>query len=101
MPEPLLKVVNLKKRFGSLEVLKGVSFEIDRGETKVIIGPSGAGKSTLLRCINRLVEPDEGEIYFNGVNILSEDIDIKSVRSKIGFVFQHFNLFKHLSLIHI
>jgi len=99
VPEPLLKVVNLKKRFGSLEVLKGVSFEIYRGETKVIIGPSGAGKSTLLRCINRLVEPDEGEIYFNGVNILSEDIDIKSVRSKIGFVFQHFNLFKHLTAL--
>ena len=99
MPELLLRVVNLKKRFGKLEVLKGVSFEINKGETKVIIGPSGAGKSTLLRCINRLIEPDEGEIFFKGMNILSKDVDIRSVRSKIGFVFQHFNLFKHLTAL--
>ena len=99
MPEHLLKVMNLKKRFGKLEVLKGVSFEINKGETKVIIGPSGAGKSTLLRCINRLIEPDEGEIYFKGVNILSKDVDIRRVRSNIGFVFQHFNLFKHLTAL--
>lgn len=99
MPEHLLKVMNLKKRFGKLEVLKGVSFEINKGETKVIIGPSGAGKSTLLRCINRLIEPDKGEIYFKGVNILSKDVDIRRVRSNIGFVFQHFNLFKHLTAL--
>jgi len=99
MPEHLLEVRNLKKRFGKLEVLKGVSFTIDRGQTKVIIGPSGAGKSTLLRCINRLVEPDEGEIYFNGRNILEKGVDIRKVRAKIGFVFQHFNLFKHLTAL--
>ncbi len=99
MPEHLLEVRNLKKRFGNLEVLKGVNFTIDRGQTKVIIGPSGAGKSTLLRCINRLVEPDEGEIYFNGRNILEKGVDIRKVRAKIGFVFQHFNLFKHLTAL--
>ncbi len=99
MPEEVLKVVNLKKRFGDNEVIRGVNFSVNRGETKVVIGPSGAGKSTMLRCINRLVEPDEGKIYFNGVDIISKDVDIRKIRSKIGFVFQHFNLFKHLTAL--
>jgi len=97
--EEILKVVDLKKRFGNNEVLKGVSFSIGKGETKVVIGPSGAGKSTMLRCINRLVEPDGGKIYFKGDEITSKNVDIKKIRSRIGFVFQHFNLFKHLTAL--
>ncbi len=99
MPEEVLKVINLKKRYGKNEVIRGVSFSINRGETKVVIGPSGAGKSTMLRCLNRLVEPDGGKIYFNGIDITSKDVDIREIRSKIGFVFQHFNLFKHLTAL--
>lgn len=95
----VLIIRNLTKKFGEKSVLKGVSFEVEGGETKVIIGPSGAGKSTLLRCINRLVEPDGGEIIFNGNNILDKKVDIREVRAKIGFVFQHFNLFKHLTAV--
>ncbi len=99
MPEEVLKVVNLRKKFGENEVIKGVNFSVNRGETKVVIGPSGAGKSTMLRCINRLVEPDDGKVYFNGIDITSKDVDIRKIRSKIGFVFQHFNLFKHLTAL--
>jgi len=99
VPEEVLKIVNLKKKFGENEVIRGVNLTINRGETKVVIGPSGAGKSTMLRCINRLVEPDGGKIYFKGVDITSKDVDIKKIRSKIGFVFQHFNLFKHLTAL--
>jgi len=95
----VLIIKNLTKRFGEKLVLKGVSFDVRRGETKVIIGPSGAGKSTLLRCINRLIEPDSGEIIFDGMNILSKDVNIREVRARIGFVFQHFNLFKHLTAL--
>ncbi|ACS32595.1 amino acid ABC transporter ATP-binding protein [Thermococcus gammatolerans] len=95
----VLIIRNLTKRFGEKPVLKGISFEVERGETKVIIGPSGAGKSTLLRCINRLIEPDGGEIIFNGTNILERGVDIRKIRAKIGFVFQHFNLFKHLTAL--
>jgi len=95
----VLVVRNLTKKFGEKPVLRGVSFDVERGETKVIIGPSGAGKSTLLRCINRLIEPDSGEIIFNGENILERGVDIRKVRAKIGFVFQHFNLFKHLTAL--
>ncbi|EEB73407.1 amino acid ABC transporter ATP-binding protein [Thermococcus sp. AM4] len=95
----VLVIRNLTKRFGEKPVLKGISFEVERGETKVIIGPSGAGKSTLLRCINRLIEPDEGEIIFNGTNILDRNVDIRKIRARIGFVFQHFNLFKHLTAL--
>ena len=95
----VLIIKNLKKKFGEKTVLDEVSFSVKRGETKVIIGPSGAGKSTLLRCINRLVEPDEGEIIFDGLNVLSKDVDIRKIRARIGFVFQHFNLFKHLTAL--
>ncbi|OYT58786.1 glutamine ABC transporter ATP-binding protein [Euryarchaeota archaeon ex4484_178] len=99
MPEEVLKIVNLRKKFGDNEVIRGVDLSINRGETKVVIGPSGAGKSTMLRCINRLVEPDGGKIYFKGEDITSKDVDIRKIRSKIGFVFQHFNLFKHLTAL--
>ncbi len=97
MNVPTLRVENLKKRFGSTVVLNGVSFELQKGETKVIIGPSGTGKSTLLACINRLVEPDEGKVYLEGEEITHHNA--VKMRQKIGFVFQDFNLFNHLTAL--
>jgi len=93
----VLKVEDLRKRFGSLEVLKGVSFEVRRGQTVVILGPSGTGKSTLLACINRLVEPDSGRVFLEGEEITSKNA--QKMRQKIGFVFQDFNLFNHLTAL--
>jgi polar amino acid transport system ATP-binding protein len=100
-----LKVENIHKTYGNEEVLKGVSFEMLKGETKVIIGSSGTGKSTLLRCVNRLTESDQGKVVLDGVTVLDksgdrpEPVDINKVRSQIGMVFQDFNLFKHLSVL--
>lgn len=93
----ILDVRNLKKSYEGLEVLKGISFGLRKGETKVVIGPSGSGKSTLLRCINHLTVPDEGEIFLNGEKVLDRNID--SMRARMGFVFQDFNLFSHLSAL--
>lgn len=95
----LLVVEDLHKRYGKEEVLKGVSFQLERGETKVIIGPSGTGKSTLLRCINRLTEPDRGKVWLDGVEVTSKKADIHRIRAQIGFVFQDFNLFTHLTAL--
>ncbi|MBC7221591.1 amino acid ABC transporter ATP-binding protein [Candidatus Bipolaricaulota bacterium] len=95
----LLRVEDLHKRYGKEEVLKGVSFSLDKGETKVIIGPSGTGKSTLLRCINRLTEPDRGRIWLEDVEITSPKVNINRIRAQIGFVFQDFNLFTHLTAL--
>ncbi|MBC7318323.1 amino acid ABC transporter ATP-binding protein [Candidatus Bipolaricaulota bacterium] len=95
----LLRVVDLHKRYGREEVLKGVSFFLEKGETKVIIGPSGTGKSTLLRCINRLTEPDRGRIWLEDVEITSPKVNINRIRAQIGFVFQDFNLFTHLTAL--
>jgi len=92
----VLKVVDLKKSYGKNEVLKGVSFSINENEIKVIIGPSGGGKSTLLYCINFLVKPNSGKIFLDGVELTSPNVDLPKMREKIGFVFQHFNLFMHL-----
>ncbi|MGB9790439.1 amino acid ABC transporter ATP-binding protein [Thermotoga caldifontis] len=97
MDDVVLKVEDLRKRFGSLEVLKGVSFEVRRGQTVVILGPSGTGKSTLLACINRLVEPDSGRVFLEGEEITSKNA--QKMRQKIGFVFQDFNLFNHLTAL--
>ncbi|HBY89330.1 MAG TPA: peptide ABC transporter ATP-binding protein [Aerococcaceae bacterium] len=91
-------VKGLKKKFGNNEVLKGIDLHVDSGEVVCIIGPSGSGKSTLLRCLNRLEEINGGEVNVNGVNISAKDTDINSVRKNIGMVFQHFNLFPHLSV---
>jgi polar amino acid transport system ATP-binding protein len=96
---PLLRVEDVHKSFGKLEVLKGASLTIDRGQTKVIIGPSGAGKSTLLRCINMLVPPDSGRIFLEDQEITAKGVKLSLVRSEIGFVFQHFNLFMHLTAL--
>ena len=94
----VLEVKDLKKSFGDELVLDGVSFSLKEGETKVIVGPSGTGKSTLLKCINYLTEPDSGEIYLEG-NKVGEDISKTDIRTKTGFVFQHFNLYKHLTAL--
>lgn len=93
----VLRVENLRKSYHKNEVLKGVSFSINEGETKVIIGPSGGGKSTLLYCINYLQKPDSGEIYIDSELITPKNI--YEMRRKIGFVFQYFNLFMHLTAL--
>ena len=95
----MLEEKNLHKRYGTTEVLKGVDFTMDKGETKVIIGTSGTGKSTLLRCINQLHPPEQGEVWLEGVNITDPKVDINKIRRKIGFVFQDFNLFTHLTAL--
>lgn len=95
----LLRVEDLHKRYGKEFVLRGVSFSLDRGETKVIIGPSGTGKSTLLRCLNRLTEPDQGRIWLEELEITSPQTNLNRIRSMIGFVFQDFNLFTHLTAL--
>lgn len=95
----VLKVEDLYKSYGATPVLKGISFEVRRGETKIICGPSGSGKSTLLRCLNLLTRPDKGRIWLEGEEITNRDVDINKVRQKIGFVFQEFNLFNHLTAL--
>jgi len=96
---PLLRVNNITKKFGHNIILDGVSFNVEKGEVKVIIGPSGTGKSTLLRCINMLNPPDSGEIYLEDICLTDKKTDLHKVRRKIGMVFQHFALFKHLKAI--
>lgn len=95
----LIRVENLVKNFGDIEVLKGINTEIKRGEVVVIIGASGSGKSTFLRCLNRLEESSGGSIYFNGVDITDDKININLHRQKMGMVFQHFNLFPHMTVL--
>jgi len=95
----VLRVENLHKSFGNNKVLRGISFDLKQGETKVIIGPSGTGKSTLLTCINHLTPPDEGQIWLKENEITSRGKDINKLRQKMGFVFQQFNLFKHLTAL--
>ena len=100
MAEALLRIENLKKSFGNLEVLKGLTTTIRSGEVVVMIGPSGGGKSTFLRCMNLLEQPTEGSIVFEGIDIVSADERTKNrVRSEMGMVFQHFNLFPHLTIL--
>lgn len=96
---PILKVENLCKSYGDLEVLKNISFEVHKGEKKVFVGPSGTGKSTLLRCINQLTEPDSGNVYLNGEEIVHSGKKINEYRQKMGMVFQNFNLFDHLTAV--
>ena len=95
----MIKIKDLKKNFGDLEVLKGVDLEVQKGEVLVVIGPTGSGKSTLLRCINRLEEPTGGEIWFEGRKINDPKVNIDEVRQQMGMVFQHFNLFANLSIL--
>lgn len=95
----MIKVSNLKKNFGNLQVLKGIDENIKKGEVVVIIGPSGSGKSTFLRCLNLLEEPSGGEIIFDGVLITDKSNDINKQREKMGMVFQQFNLFPHMTVL--
>ena len=97
--EPLIKVTDLQKIYGDLHALDGVSTEIKKGEVVVIIGPSGSGKSTFLRSLNLLEEPTSGTIEFEGVNITDRKVDINLHRRKMGMVFQHFNLFPHMTIL--
>ncbi|APR06382.1 Arginine transport ATP-binding protein ArtM [Lentilactobacillus parabuchneri] len=93
-----VKVTNLVKTFGDNEVLKGINLTVENNEVVVIIGPSGSGKSTLLRNLNKLEEPTSGSIVIDNVDIAKDGVDINSVRENIGMVFQHFNLFKNLTV---
>lgn len=94
-----ISVKNLKKNFGSLEVLKDISLEVTEGEVVVLIGPSGSGKSTLLRCLNQLEKVTSGQIVVDGCDVTDKHTDINKVRENIGMVFQHFNLFNHLNVL--
>ena len=95
----MIRIENLKKSFGNLEVLKGINEEVKEGEVLVIIGPSGSGKSTFLRCLNLLEEPTSGKIFFDGKSITDKNININKVREEMGMVFQSFNLFNNLNII--
>ena len=96
---PAIDVKDLHKYFGDNEVLKGIDFHVDNGQVVCVIGPSGSGKSTLLRCINLLETPTSGKIFVEGVEITDPDVNVDKVRSRIGMVFQSFNLFPHLSVL--
>lgn len=94
-----LKVTNLKKSYGSLEVLKSIDLQVTEGEVVCLIGPSGSGKSTLLRCLNMLEEVTSGEVVVNDFKLTDKKNDINKIRENIGMVFQHFNLFPHLTVL--
>ena len=97
--ENILKVEHLQKSYGDHKVLRDISFDINKGEIMTIIGPSGGGKSTMLRCINLLEDPTEGKILFHGDNILAPKYDLNHYRSKVGMVFQQFNLFNNKNVL--
>jgi polar amino acid transport system ATP-binding protein len=95
----VIKVKNLHKHFGKLEILNGINEHIEKGEKVSIVGPSGSGKSTFLRCLNLLEAPTEGEIWFESRQYSIKSADLGNMRQKMGMVFQHFNLFPHLSVM--
>lgn len=95
--DPIVSIRGLKKSFGDLDVLKGVDMDIQKGEVVVILGPSGSGKSTLLRCVNRLEQPTDGEVWFEDTMVNHPKTNINKMREHIGMVFQSFNLFPHLT----
>ena len=95
----MIEVKNLKISFGDLHVIKDLSINIEKGEKIVVIGPSGSGKSTFLRCLNRLVSPTGGHILFDGIDMADPKADLDKCRQKMGMVFQHFNLFPHLTVL--
>lgn len=98
MTNNIIEVKDLHKSFGQLQVLKGVTEHIEKGEVVSVIGPSGGGKSTFLRCLNLLEVPTSGQIFFEGVDITAKGIDINQHRQKMGMVFQHFNVFPHMTV---
>ena len=95
----MIDVKNLHKYFGSLEVLKGIDCHIDKGECVCVIGPSGSGKSTFLRCLNLLETPTKGDIVIDDMHLTERDFDVDAMRKRVGMVFQHFNLFPHLTIL--
>lgn len=95
----MIQIKNLHKSFGELVVLDGIDLEFNNGEIVCILGPSGSGKSTLLRCINRLEEPTDGEIYIDGQLINDDERQLQRMRQHVGMVFQHFNLFPHMTVM--
>lgn len=95
----MIRIINLHKSYGDLEVIKGIDLNINSGEVVCIIGPSGSGKSTVLRCINRLETPTSGKIIVDGKDIMDPDTDINYVRTEAGMVFQQFNLFPHMNVL--
>lgn len=97
--ENIIKINNLRKSFGEADVLKGIDFSINKGDVSCIIGPSGSGKSTFLRCINLLEIPTSGEILYKGENVLGKSYNVDMYRSKVGMVFQQFNLFNNLNVL--
>ena len=97
--EVLIKVEKLHKRFGDIEVLKGINAEIRKGDVLVVVGASGSGKSTFLRCLNLLEEPSDGKIFFEGTDITDKSVNINLHRQKMGMVFQQFNLFPHMTVL--
>ena len=97
--KPIIEVKDLKKSFGTLQVLKGINTEVQKGEVVVVIGPSGSGKSTFLRCLNLLETPTAGSIYVDGAEITDPKCDINLHRQKMGMVLQHFNLFNNMTIL--
>ena len=94
----MIKIRNLHKRYGNLEILKGIDLDVEKSEVVVVIGPSGSGKSTLLRCVNYLEVPSDGIITIDGQDI-TRDVNINTIRAEVGMVFQHFNLFPHMTVL--
>lgn len=99
MSHKIVQMTGVHKFFGDFHALKNVNFSVRKGEIVVVCGPSGSGKSTLIRCINALEEIDEGEIIIDGKDLYDKDVDINKIRSEVGMVFQHFNLFPHLTIL--
>ena len=99
MTNPVIELKNVTKSFGDHKVLKGVNLKVDSGEVVSVIGASGSGKSTMLRCINLLERPDGGDIVFNGESIFGQDVNIADYRTKVGMVFQSFNLFENMNVL--
>ena len=95
----MIDVIDLKKTFGDLEVLKGINVTINKGDIVVVIGPSGSGKSTFLRCLNLLETPTKGDIVIDDMHLTEKDFDVDAMRKRVGMVFQHFNLFPHLTIL--
>lgn len=95
----MINVENLHKSYGSLQVLKGINTQVEKGEVVTIIGPSGSGKSTFLRCINLLEVPTEGKVIIDGTDITDKNTNIKKIRENVGMVFQHFHLFPHKTVL--
>ena len=94
-----IRIINLHKSFGSLEVLRGIDLEVTPGEVVCVVGPSGSGKSTLLRCVNLLEKPTSGQVLIEGIDLTDPETDVDGIRTRIGMVFQQFNLFSHLTVL--